>query len=453
MKQIKLLMLCIAVSLTATAQVNPGVDIILKGTPSCAFDQVLQKANINYAELVEAYRAHASTNRTAAAPAGVVYDIPVVFHIVYAANQPSLNLNDSIIKNQIDVMNKAFRKRHTDTANTRAIFKPLSMDAEIQFHLATKDPSGNPTTGITRTITKRTYFGATTPSLDSLERVKKKADGGIDPWPTKKYLNIWVCNLTDSKGQLSVLGYAVPPLNPLPPNWPAGSELELAGLVDGVVLQAHSVGSNNPLSAALQGLYTKGRCCVHEVGHYLGLQHVFGSTAGNSTADCGTALITDGMKDTPEQALISQVKGCPDANKNSCGAGTAGDLPDMWENYMDYATDACQTLFTKDQIALMRSVLDDQRSTLFDATAIDEAIAASLSIYPNPATDMVTITYGATIKKLSVFNYMGQAVLEFGAKETMPPAYNISSLSTGTYLFLIESDNGKIASAKCSIIR
>ncbi len=453
MKKIKSLLVCVMAGFTVVAQVDPAADITLKGNLSCGFDQVLEKAHVNYAELVEGYRSHAAANRTAAQPDGVVYDIPVVFHIVYAANQASLNIPDSILKNQIDVMNKAFRKRHADTANTRAIFKSLSVDAEIQFHLATKDPSGNPTTGITRTISTRTYFGATSPSLDSLERVKKKGEGGIDPWPTKKYLNIWVCNLTDSKGQLSVLGYATPPLNPLPPNWPAGSDLQLAGMIDGVVLQTHSVGSNNPLSAALQGIYTKGRACVHEVGHYLGLQHVFGSTAGNSTADCGTALITDGMDDTPEQALISQVKGCPAVDKNSCGAGTAGDLPDMWENYMDYATDACQTLFTKKQIALMRSVLDDQRSTLFDVTGIDERITSSFSIYPNPATDLVTINYEGPVRKLTVFNYMGQMVHEFSGKETVSSSYDISSLQTGTYLFLLESDQGKIVTAKCSIIR
>jgi hypothetical protein len=451
MKKINLLFLCIIIASIAGAQVDPLTDVKLKGNGSCGFDQVLQKAKIDYAQLLDGYRAHAAASRQSQNTAGLVYDIPVVFHVVYAANQSSLNINDSILINQIDVLNKAYRKRHADTANTRSIFKPLSMDAEIQFHLATKDPAGKPTNGITRTISKRTFFGSTTPDLDSLDRVKKTAEGGIDPWPTTKYLNIWICNMTDSKGQLSVLGYAVPPLNPLPPNWPTG--IDFGGIIDGVVLQTHAVGSNNPLSAALQGIYTKGRAAVHEVGHYLGLQHVFGSTAGNSTADCGTALITDGMADTPEQALISQVKGCPPADKNSCGAGTAGDLPDMWENYMDYATDACQTLFTKDQVALMRSVLDDQRSTLFDVTGMDEMVAAAATIYPNPATDAVTISYAGKLNKITVINYMGQPVLEFSGNDLISSTYNISSLTTGTYLFLLESANGSIATTKCQIIR
>ncbi len=450
MKKIKLLIWLIATVFTAAAQVEPLSNITFKENLSCGFDQVLERGNINYVQLLDAYKAHSAVSRSSTQTSGVVYDIPVVFHVVYAANQPSLNIPDSILLNQIDVLNKAYRKRHADTANVRSFFKPLSMDAEIQFHLATKDPSGKPTTGITRTISTRTFFGVTPANLDSLERVKKTSQGGIDPWPTKKYLNVWICNLTDSKGQLSVLGYAVPPLNPVPPNWPAG--IDFGNIIDGVVLQTHSVGSNNPLSSALQGMYTKGRCAVHEVGHYLGLQHVFGSTAGNSTADCGTALITDGMNDTPEQSLISQVKGCPDAAKNSCGAGTAGDLPDMWENYMDYATDACQTLFTKDQVALMRSVLDDQRSTLFDVTSIEETRALTFNIYPNPATDAVGISYAGKFNKLKVLNYMGQLVQEFDGK-AIPSSYDVSGLITGTYLLLIEADNGKIATAKFHIIR
>ena len=59
-------------------------------------------------------------------------------------------------------------------------------DTRIQFALATTDPNGNATQGITRTNTTKTSFGS-----DDL--VKSVASGGADPWPSDKYLNIWAC--------------------------------------------------------------------------------------------------------------------------------------------------------------------------------------------------------------------------------------------------------------------
>lgn len=73
----------------------------------------------------------------------------------------------------------------------------------------------------------------------------------------------------------------------------------------------------------------KGRTAVHEVGHYLGLSHIF---RGASNPTC-TVAADDGIDDTPLQAIVTTVA---DATKNTCHTGQVGDLPDLWENYMDY---------------------------------------------------------------------------------------------------------------------
>jgi len=461
MKKLLLLSFFSGAMLTAQAQ---EVKLNLKNGP-CGFDKVLKKENMSGAKYIhDVMQPAQEANRQQTAitqlqrTTGTVYDIPVVVHIVYRAQNVAYNIPDSVVTNQIDILTKAYRKTHADTGNVRALFKPLSGDAEIQFHLATTDPQGNPTTGITRTATTRAYFGSADGSLDSLERVKHTATGGIDAWPTDHYLNIWVCNMSDSAGQLNVLGYAVPPRNPVPSNWPAGTDQALAGLQDGVVLQVHSVGDNSVLNPQLQGIYSKGRCAVHEVGHYLGLMHVFGSNDG-TTQDC-TVVADDGIGDTPTQALYSfdnnSGVSCPPATKNSCGAGTAGDLPDMWEDYMDYTRDACQALFTNDQIAVMRGVLVNQRATLFGSTpaAVTNVTKQSrVGIYPNPANNTLHLDYAGTIQTISIRSMIGQEVLHLSGNSVATKSYDISALPTGNYILQVQAQDGSVAVDKFTVIR
>lgn len=461
MKKLLLLSIFSGAILTAQAQ---EIKLKLNGNP-CGFDKVLKAGNVSGAMYIrdvlqparEANRQQtemAQLQRTT----GTVYDIPVVVHIVYRAQMPAFNIPDSVVTNQINILTKAYRKTHADTGNVRSMFKPLSGDAEIQFHLATTDPQGNPTTGITRTVTTRGYFGSADGSMDSLERVKHTATGGVDGWPSDRYLNIWVCNMSDSAGQLGVLGYAVPPINPVPANWPAGTGQELAGLGDGVVLQVHSVGDNSALNPQLQGIYSKGRCAVHEVGHYLGLMHIFGSNDG-TTQDC-TAVADDGISDTPTQALFSfdnnSGVSCPPATKNSCGAGAPGDLPDMWENYMDYTRDACQALFTNGQIAVMRGVLASQRATLFGntpAAVTNIAKQSEIGIYPNPAYNTLNIGYAGAIQTVSIRNMIGQEVIHLNGSATATKSYDISTLPTGNYMLQLQTPNGTVAVDKFTIVR
>lgn len=441
MKRYLTLLIALGMASVASAQGQQPLNIRLDGAPQCGFNKVLQKVNVPYSTLIAAYGndERSAGNRTAAKGTAPVYDIPVVFHIVYNAGQPTFNLPDSVIKDQVKALNDAFRKRNADTVNIRSVFKPLAGDAEIQFHLASVDPQGNPTTGITRTASSRAYFGTSTGDLDSLERIKKTAEGGKDPWPTTRYLNIWVANLSTSAGALNVLGYAIPPLNPLPPNWPAGADQELAGLIDGVVLQTHSVGTNSTLNAALQGIYTKGRCGVHEVGHYLGLQHVFGSNGGG-TGSCG-AIADDGISDTPEQSTMAghTTTGCPSATLNTCGVGTPGDQPDMWENYMDYARDACQTMFTNGQIAVMRNVMGNQRNALVSTTSVGNIpFQKTFGIYPNPAADNISILYDGKISRVTIINFMGQQAMVAEGAAANARSFNISHLPAGNYMLTAE---------------
>jgi hypothetical protein len=85
--------------------------------------------------------------------------------------------------------------------------------------------------------------------------------------------------------------------------------------------------------------YNLGRTSTHEIGHYLGLQHIWGSSQGN-----GSCSTEDGFSDTPNAS--TEYFGCPNSG-SSCGSD------DMYMNYMDYVDDACMFMFSEQQAALM----------------------------------------------------------------------------------------------------
>lgn len=239
-----------------------------------------------------------------------VITIPVVVHIVYRTSAE--NISDAQVQSQIQVLNEDFRRQNADAANTPSLFASVAADVEIQFCLATRDPQGNPTNGITRTQTTKTSFDIYS------DDVKYSSRGGKDAWPTDQYLNIWVCNLSGG-----LLGYA---------QFPGGGP----PAEDGVVINYRYFGRGG----SAQAPYNKGRTATHEVGHWLNLRHIWGD------AQCGD----DYVSDTPTQEGPNY--GCPSFPHPSCGNAS-----DMFMNYMDYGDDHCLNMFTQGQKARMRAVL------------------------------------------------------------------------------------------------
>ncbi|MBL0342363.1 MAG: hypothetical protein IPP71_16525 [Bacteroidetes bacterium] len=116
-----------------------------------------------------------------------VITIPVVFHIVY--NSTTQNISDAKILAQLGVLNKDFARLNADAGNTPSAFQGVAVNTNIQFCLAQRDPNGNATTGINRKQTTATSFSTN-------DNIKRTANGGVDPWPTASYLNIWSGNLS-----------------------------------------------------------------------------------------------------------------------------------------------------------------------------------------------------------------------------------------------------------------
>lgn len=362
-----------------------------------------------------------------------VHTIPVVVHIVY--NLPEQNLPDSVIYNQIATLNQDYNRMNPDTVNMRSDFDIVKGNPEIQFVLASLDPSGNPTSGITRTQTATQSFGSLTVAtgdFSDLEAVKSTANGGIDPWDPNRYLNIWVCNMAVNffgTEVVALLGYATPPAGL--PNWPQGGPT--ANLIDGVVIQFQAFGSNNPnpLDPGTGPVTVKGRTPTHEVGHYLGLRHIWGD--GDCTAE-------DGIDDTPNADAQSN-QDC-DATKNTCTDNIQGvDLPDMIENYMDYSAETCQNTFTAGQVALMKGVLESERYDLAHnnpAAGLTDLPLVAVDVYPNPATNEVSVSTKEQLKEIELYSLEGRHV----EAELNGATIDISTLSNGTYVLKVRTEEG-----------
>lgn len=397
-----------------------------------------------YAEHVnnvfENAKAYAASNQL---KAGEEYTIPVVVHVVY--NTPEQNIADSVVLNQIQILNDDYNRRNADTVNMRSDFDIVAGSPKIKFVLAQIDASGNATTGITRTNTSTETFGGLgiiTGDMSSMEAVKSTADGGIDPWDQSRYMNIWVCNMSLSFGGQdfpALLGYATPPDGLT--NWPAGST---GGLGDGVVIQYQAFGSNNPneLDMGQGPIEVLGRTPIHEVGHYLGLRHIWGD------GDCNEH---DGIDDTPNADAESNFD-CDDT-KNTCVDNIQGvDLPDMIENFMDYSAESCQNSFTQGQVDLMHAVLDNERFDLVNnnPASIDEVNIVDLNIYPNPTKSSFTLTFNANVNNIELVNLYGTVVKDLSL--TSGSSYSVDGLAKGVYFVKCTSNEG-IAFSKKLIIQ
>jgi Pregnancy-associated plasma protein-A len=242
--------------------------------------------------------------------------IPVVVHVVYKRDLE--NISDAQVKSQIDALNRDYRANNSDKSIVPDVWKGFVTDPNIQFALATTDPKGKKTTGITRTKTSRDSFGTG-------DSVKRATSGGHAAWPRDRYLNLWVCNLGDG-----LLGYA---------QFPGGP-----AATDGVVILYTAFGT----IGAVQPPFDLGRTATHEVGHWLNLIHIWGDRN-----DCGG---TDSVTDTPNAQLPNYGK--PKFPHITCNNGPNGD---MFMDYMDYVDDASMVMFTAGQVARMNATLAGPR--------------------------------------------------------------------------------------------
>jgi hypothetical protein len=357
------------------------------------------------AQLQNWMAAHPQANKTAS-----LITIPVVVHVLY--KNSAENISNAQIQSQIDVLNEDFRLLNPDSLANNHPFWGVTADCEIEFCLASFDPNGNATTGITRTPTNVQVFS------DANDNAKFTSLGGIDNWDPTHYLNIWVCDLGSQ-----LFGYATFP-----------SDLAASPDYDGVVINftAFGVGGTTTSPSDL------GRTASHEIGHWLDLSHIWGDQT------CGDDLVAD------TEPAEQENYGCPSFPSNpnnSCGGGPNGE---MYMNYMDYTDDNCMAMFTAGQKARMHAALNGDRSAILSSAACAgptvapaPAPSAMLQVFPNPTTGKLVIgglANGAK-GKVTVVNTLGTVVARSDDATTFPKTLDLSALPNAVYILKVEAGN------------
>jgi len=318
------------------------------------------------------------------------YDIPIVVHIVHDYNTYSTTsytgdfIPDDFIYNSVKQWNIVYAKQNPDTADVIPPFRKWIGNAHIRLHLATVDPNGKPTKGITRRRSYLTYSGG--------EQAK------FDDWSPINYVNIWFINKMSS-GNQSAAAYALYP----------------------------SAGASSPQSdgiIALAGYMNNGSKTInHEMGHVMNLSHVWGDT-NNPNVECGD----DNVDDTPP-TKGHNTTGCTTTSLYDTTCSTnyfkvytdaAGHIevvnyPDTnnSQNIMDYTY--CDKMFTKGQARRMHIALNSDvagRKNLWDSSNLVStgALVTTPDLKPTPDFSITNVTGSTYLNKNANFVFPGKDV-------------------------------------------
>lgn len=284
-------------------------------------------------------------------PSSATLIIPVLFHIVFANPSSSAAVANTVAWS-LAKLNADFNGLCPEQAQYDSVFGD---QAELQTtYLEYKARIGCASIQFISATPAYKFADKPLPLLNTLNigTLDVRIKDANPPVSPERVLNVWVASLGGG-----LLGYAQFP-------WESPSRY------DGVVITREVFGPDGPYPE-----YRQNKTLSHEVGHWLGLYHVFQDTfkydGGNvdyAPGENAEEVKGDCVIDTPPQGepvfgnpFTSSPPSWPITQKPS---DQTQSYRCMFMNFMDYTDDPARFMFTRDQAVKMRLMTTMYRPSL-----------------------------------------------------------------------------------------
>ena len=205
------------------------------------------------------------------------FELPVIFHVYTSGSAKNEEIMGDYIQECMNYVNNFYSGNNGKSENVN-----------LQFTLATTTPEGTPLTIPGIHVVKSSFA-----LFDVENYLKENSYNGTEIiWDPNKYINIIVCPFTEE----NVTGIATTPYTPQGKSLPGLRRNDTfyttlpTTSVQAVMINSAFINEKEQGANGLEQVWPK--TLVHELGHYLGLFHVFSGGDNGQT--------TDYCEDTPD---------------------------------------------------------------------------------------------------------------------------------------------------------